>query len=240
MKKAISLLIFFGTGFTGYAQGFDHTHDLLERELRQSVNEGLVDYVGLKADSKPLAQYLRQAGEVTELEFKSWEEKQQLAFLINLYNASTLQLILDHYPVQSIKKIGSVFKGPWDQPSVTLHGKKITLNDLEHGIIRKQYNDPRVHMALVCAAKGCPILRSEAYTAEKLDEQLDDQSRRYLATPAGLVIDRKNGVASISAIFKWYGGDFASVPDFIEKHSEESIKGLKIRYLAYDWSLNEK
>jgi len=95
-------------------------------------------------------------------------------------------------------------------------------------------------MVLVCAAKGCPTLRSEAYTAELLNEQLDDQSRRYLATPAGLVIDRKKGVASISAIFKWYGGDFTSVPGFVEKYSDETIKGLKIRYLDYDWALNER
>jgi hypothetical protein len=131
------------------------------------------------------------------------------------------------------------FKGPWDQPVVPLFGKTITLNTLEHKIIRPQYHEPRAHMALVCAAKGCPILRSEAYTADKLDDQLDDQSRQYLATPAGLVIDRKKDTASISAIFKWYGDDFASIPAFIGKHSGESVEGLKIKYLDYDWSLNE-
>ena len=142
--------------------------------------------------------------------------------------------------MKSIKKAKRGFKGPWDQPAVTLHGKKITLNELEHKIIRPQYHEPRAHMALVCAAKGCPILRSEAYTADKLDEQLDDQSWRYLATPAGLVIDRKKGTASVSAIFKWYGGDFLSVPDFVGKYSGENIDGLKIHYLNYDWSLNER
>jgi hypothetical protein len=181
---------------------------------------------------------LQEAGEVEESEFKSWSKDRQLAFLINLYNASTLQLIIDHYPVSSIKKIGNLFRGPWDQPVVIFQRKKITLNELEHGIIRKQYNEPRIHMALVCAAKGCPILRSEAFTADRLDEQLADQSRRYLATSAGLVIDRQKGTASISSIFKWYGEDFPSVPAFIEKYSDEDIDGLKIRYLNYDWSLN--
>ena len=145
---------------------------------------------------------------------------------------------------------------------VPLFGKKITLNELEHGIIRKQYHDPRVHMALVCAAKGCPILRSEAYTAEKLDGQLDDQSRRYLATPAGLVVDRKKGVASISAIFKWYGKDFTGayagrikqgsfsnsergslgfVSGHVSKVDESYIlRGdYRLRTLIYDWSLND-
>ena len=121
-----------------------------------------------------------------------------------------------------------------------LHGKRITLNTLEHKIIRPHYGDPRVHMALVCAAKGCPILRNEAYTAAKLDTQLDDQSRRYLATPTGLVIDHKKGTASISAIFKWYAADFSSVPSFVEKYSGQRLQGLKIRYLSYDWSLNER
>jgi len=199
-----------------------------------------VDYQGLKADPKPLTQYLVSAGEVSEAEFNAWTEPKQMAFFINLYNAATLQLILEHYPVESIKDIGTMFKGPWDQPVVTLFGKRITLNKLEHGIIRKQYDDPRVHMALVCAAKGCPILRSEVYTAEKLDEQLDDQSRQYLFTPAGLVINRAKGEARISSIFKWYGKDFTSVSAFIEQYSGQNLDGLKIRYLDYDWALNER
>ena len=212
----------------------------LNTVLKHYVTDGRVDYLGLKAEPAPLTDYLKQAGAIPEAEFKAWDEKEQLAFLINLYNASTLQLIVDHYPVKSIKKIRQGFKGPWDLPTVTLFGKQISLNKLEHGIIRKKFADPRVHMALVCAAKGCPLLRSEVYTAERLDEQLDDQSGRYLATPTGLVIDRKKGTASISAIFKWYGGDFFSVPDFVSNYSDESIQDLKITYLRYDWSLNEK
>jgi len=232
MKKQIIGALCLGLTFSATAQN-------LTPVLAQYVTDGQVNYRGLKSDPDPLKDYLKQAGETPEAEFKAWNEKQQLAFLINLYNASTLQLIVDHYPVKSIKKIRQGFKGPWDQSVVPLFGKQITLNTLEHKIIRPTYKDPRAHMALVCAAKGCPILRSEAYTAERMDDQLDDQSRRYLATPAGLVIDRKKGTASISAIFKWYGDDFASVPAFIEKYSDENINELKIRYLNYDWSLNE-
>jgi hypothetical protein len=193
----------------------------------------------LKAAPVPLKTYLAEAGAVPETEFNSWDKTKQLAFLINLYNAATLQLIVDHYPVESIKDIGGFFKGPWDQPAVPMFGKTITLNTLEHKIIRPNYHDPRVHMALVCAAKGCPILRNEAYTADQLDAQLDDQSRHYLATPAGLVIDREKGTASVSSIFKWYGDDFESVPAFLETYSGDSVEGLKIKYLSYDWSLNE-
>ncbi|MDZ8118219.1 DUF547 domain-containing protein [Pontiella agarivorans] len=212
----------------------------LNAVLRRHVVNGRIDYAALKADPAPLKRYLESAGAVSESEFRSWGEKRQLAFLINLYNAATLQLIVDHYPVKSIKDIGNWFKGPWDQPVVPRFGKILTLNQLEHEIIRPQYPDPRIHMALVCAAKGCPVLRAEAYTAERLDEQLDDQSRAYLATPAGLVVDREKGTSSISSIFKWYSDDFASVPAFVETYSGQTIQGLKIRYLDYDWSLNEK
>jgi len=233
MKKLTLFIIALGVALSVSAQDFDAL-------LKKHVVDGRVDYAALKADPAPLKNYLVQAGAVPESEFKAWGEKRQLAFLINLYNASTLQLIVDHYPVKSIKKIRRGFKGPWDQPVVVLFGKKITLNELEHGMIRPHYQEPRAHMALVCAAKGCPILRSEAYTSNKLDGQLDDQSRQYLATSAGLVIDRKKGTASISSIFKWYGGDFPSVPVFIEKYSEQKTLGLKIKYLDYDWSLNEQ
>jgi hypothetical protein len=232
--------ILIGFALTASAQLFDQTHAAFNHVLKTHVVDGQVDYEVMKADPQPLAAYLMEAGMVKEPEFNTWNQSEQLSFLINLYNAATLQLILDHYPVKSIKKIGSLFKGPWDQPSVSLFGNTITLNDLEHGIIRKRYNEPRIHMALVCAAQSCPPLRSEVYTADQLDIQLDDQSRIYLASPDGLVIDRAAGVVRISSIFKWYGDDFSSVEGFIEKHSGESIKGLKIRYLNYDWSLNER
>jgi hypothetical protein len=240
MKILAFIGILIGFALTASAQSFDQTYSAFNHVLETHVVDGGVDYRGLKSDPQPLATYLARAGAVKESEFNAWNQNEQLAFLINLYNAATLQLILDHYPVESIKKIRTLFKGPWDQPSVSLFGKTITLNELEHGIIRKRYKEPRVHMALVCAAKGCPALRSEVYTADKLDAQLDDQSRTYLASSAGLVIDRAKSAARISSIFKWYGGDFPSVESFIEKHSGQSIKGLKIRYLSYDWSLNER
>jgi hypothetical protein len=179
-------------------------------------------------------------GRIQKKDFDSWTSEQRLAFLINLYNASTLRLIRDHYPVKSIKDIGGWFKGPWDQPIVTLFGKQVTLDHLEHDIIRKQFKEPRIHMALVCAAKGCPPLRREAYTADKLESQLADQSRQYLASPTGLIIDKTKGKVFISSIFKWYGSDFPSVSNFIEKYSGKKLKGLKIDYLDYDWSLNEQ
>jgi hypothetical protein len=172
-----------------------------------------------------------------------------MAFLINAYNAYTLQLIIDHHPVKSIKDIGSFFKGPWDQPVVRLFGRTLTLNNLEHDIIRVDYQEPRIHFALVCAARGCPPLRNEAYLADRLEEQLDDQVRRFLATPDKNRVDASRRTVYLSPIFKWYGADFekqhgsvlAALQPYWPKASASVLAqgGFKIRYTDYDWSLNQ-
>jgi hypothetical protein len=238
MKKIITIILLISASILiTSAQELNQRQTFLDQTLKQFVKDGHVDYQGIKAAPIQLKKYLLLAGSVSEYDFQALNEKEQLAFLINLYNASIIQLIIDHYPIESIKKIGNAAKGPWSQPVVKLHGKLITLNQLEHGIIRKRYKDPRVHMALVCAAKSCPPLRNEVYTAEKLDAQLDDQAKRFLASPAGLIITKNK--AQISAIFKWYKKDFESIPDFIDKYSRQPIKGKKLSHLKYDWSLNE-
>jgi Protein of unknown function, DUF547 len=241
---------------------FDHTHKLYSVQLKKFVKNGQVDYAGLKKEPRVLERYLFNLSRVKEPEFKSWTKAQQLAFLINLYNAATLQLIIDHYPVTSIKKIGSWLKGPWDQSVVKLFGKTITLNNLEHQIIRKQHNEARIHLALVCAAKGCPPLRNEAYIAERLDAQLDDQTKQFLSNRLKFRIDIRRKTVYLSPIFKWYGDDFVrkytpnqrfhglnkteqAVMNFCGKHLSVSkqqflIKGgYSVKYLNYDWSLNK-
>lgn len=245
------------------AAEFDQTYAGYDGLLKTYVTDGRADYKGLKTDPNALDRYIDSAAGVPEEQFNSWTQSQRLAFLINLYNAATLKLVVDHYPVKSIKDIGSLFKGPWDQPVVRLYGKTITLNHLEHDILRKQYSEPRIHMALVCAAKSCPQLRSEAYTTEKLDEQLNDQSRQYLVSPAGLNVDRKKKVVYFSSIFKWYGEDFVAkyspttgfagldkteraVANFCSAYLISADRdflatgGYSVKYLDYDWSLNEK
>jgi hypothetical protein len=233
----------------GRAASFDHTHAAFDTVLKQHVNGGWVDYAALKADPKPLKSYLDQLAAVSAANFNAWPEKQRLAFLINLYNAATLKLIVDHYPVKSIRNIGGTFNGPWKQNVVPLFGKLTTLDDLEHGIIRKKYHDPRVHFALVCAAKSCPPLRSEAYTADRLDEQLDDQGRTFLVQSQKNRVDRTARVIYLSPIFEWYAADFqaksGSVLKFVEPFLPEKDRyavtgGFRIKYTDYDWSLNDK
>ena len=231
------------------AGGPDHTHEFFGRTLSQYVSDGEVNYAGLKRNRTNLDRYLRGLGEVTEPDFRKWTDQQRLAYYLNLYNADTLQLIIDNYPVTSIKKIGSFWKGPWDQPAVKLFGKTITLNNLEHDIIRKQFDDPRVHFALVCAAKGCPPLREEPYVADRMNEQLDDQGRRFLGQSSKNRVSAKDGIVHLSPIFKWYGDDFVKKsgsvllsvrPFFPEKTREVLLRGkYSIAYTTYDWSLNE-
>ena len=244
------------------AEPFDHSYKGYDALLKRFVTDGRVDYNGLKSDSATLERYLGATAKVGRAQFNGWSEPERLTFLINLYNAATLQLIVDHYPVKSIKKIGSIFRGPWDQPVVRLFGEVITLDNLEHDIIRKQYREPRIHLALVCAAKGCPKLRSEAYVADRLDAKLDDQARDYLLSPAGLRIDREGRVVYFSSIFKWYGKDFIdqyspssafsgldrterAVANFSSRYlsalDRDYLKsgGYSVKYLDYDWSLNE-
>ena len=234
------LLALLGFGPDIGAEEFDPQHAAFSALLGEHVSDGLVDYRALKQSPDALRDYLRQLETLPEATFKTWSEAEQLAFLINLYNAVTLQLIIEHYPLDSIKDIGNWAKGPWDQPVVPLFEKRLTLNHLEHRLIRKQYKEPRIHMALVCAARGCPPLKATAYVGTELDAQLAEQSRGYLASPQGLRLDSPHQQVYLSAIFNWYGKDFASVPAFVESHTPHRIAGLKIRYLDYDWSLNDK
>ncbi|NNE91132.1 MAG: DUF547 domain-containing protein [Verrucomicrobiales bacterium] len=245
MKTLHFLPLFFITilflGSAGPVRGFDHSN--LDAVLKKYVDsKGMVDYAGLQKNRSELDSYLKSTAAVTEKEFKGWNENEQLAFLMNVYNAETLQLIIDHYPVKTIKKIGPLIGTPWDVKSVELFGDTTTLNKLEHGILREDYDEPRLHFAIVCAAMGCPPLRTEAFTAAKLDEQLDDQARVFLSQA------NKNRVEGdtlyLSPIFKWFDGDFEkggkSVQDYVNPWFKADTSRLKVKYTDYDWDLNKQ
>lgn len=243
----ITLSFFFtGLACAVNATEFDHTHARYGDVLKKFVSAGRVNYSALKADRQTLDLYLNELSAVSEAEFNVWPQAQRLSFLINLYNAQTLALIIDHYSVKSIKDIGSIFKGPWDQPVVHLWGKTMTLNTLEHEILRKQYQEPRIHFALVCAALGCPSLREEPYQALQLERQLEDQTRKFLADQNKNKIDNDGKIIHLSPIFKWFEEDFSkksgSVLSFVQPYLPEVSSDLSqylIQYTDYDWSLNE-
>jgi hypothetical protein len=232
------------------AHGFDHSHAALDHVLKAHVRDAAVDYAALKAAPGPLDAYLDRLAAVPEAEFNGWTESERLAFLINLYNAATLKLIAENYPVKSIKSIGWVPGSAWKQEGVRLFGKKISLDEVEHGIIRKKYKEARVHFALVCAARGCPPLRAEAFVAGRLDAQLQDQGVIFLGDGGKNRADVATRTLYLSEIFKWFAGDFeaasGSVQKFVAPFFPEPVRAalaagdFKIAHTEYDWSLNDQ
>ncbi len=240
--------------------------------LKTYVNEkGKVNYRELKEHKKEMKVFLDKLNKLKPEDYQSWSDEEKIALWINAYNALTLKAILDHYPLKessfrtrkyprnSIRQISGV----WDKIKFSVIGKEITLDHIEHKILRKEFQEPRIHMALVCAARGCPPLRQEPYKAEMLNDQLDDQTRRFLSRDKNISIDKKQHLVYLSLIFKWYGKDFIgsyepatgfkghrrqerAVLNFISFYlQEEDRKFLEqgsysIKYLNYDWTLNEQ
>lgn len=222
-------------------------HSAYDRLLKKYVNEkGLVNYKGFKSDQKVFNDYLAMLSKNPPA--ASWSKNEQMAYWINAYNAYTIRLILDHYPLKSIKDIGSKIKipfvtTPWAAKFFTIGGEKMSLDNIEHGTLRKKYNDPRIHFALVCASISCPRLRNEAYMADKLDAQMDDQGRDFLNNPSKNKIGKDE--AQLSNYFNWYKGDWnkngQSVVKWVNKYSDTKISDkTAITYLDYNWNLNEQ
>lgn len=245
MKRTIVILMLsLSASASARTADFDGAPARLNAALSARVREGRVDYAGLKKDSADLDAWLASAAKVDEADFKGRPREQRLAFLINLYNAATLRLILDRFPIDSIRDIGPAWdpNKAWKLPSVKVFGRTISLNTVEHEMIRPIFNEPRVHFALVCAAKGCPPLRSEAYDGTRLNAQLDDQARTFLSQKAKNDASRAGETAYLSPIFKWYmkdfGGSKKSVLAFVKKWLPVE-DNWTVDWTEYDWSLNE-
>lgn len=246
-----SLLIFTFSLFTclpGFAQTKAPSHEIFDRLLKKNVTaDGKVNYKAFIKDSVELSKYLQLISAAPPDE-KTWSRYEQMAYWINAYNAYTIKLIIKYYPIKSIKDIGSSIQipfvnTPWDIKFITIGKEKMDLNNIEHGNLRKKFDDPRIHMALVCASKSCPILLNEAYDPKKLDDQFAKQTKAFLADPFRNKISANK--PQLSMLFKWYGMDFnkngGSVRDFINKYSDVKLKpDAKISYVDYDWGLNEQ
>jgi len=244
MKKMIfALTLFCLTGLAGTAAAaVDNT--LYAQLLSKHVHKGRVDYSGFKTDEQILDQYLDQ---LSRTDPGTLSRTARFAFYINVYNAFTIKLILTKYPgINSIKEIGSFFSGPWDKKFIPLNGRTVTLDHIEHEILRPQFKDPRVHVAINCASKGCPPLRSEPYEPETLEAQLDEQARAFINSPR---FNRfKEGTLYLSRIFKWFKEDFNDNPlPFVRQYAAPPLahhlsgtgQDIRISYLDYDWSLNQ-
>ena len=220
------------------------SHAQWDSLLRRHVTpDGWVDYRGFLRDSARLQTYLELlSAHHPNDEF--WSREERLAYWINAYNAFTVRLVVDHYPVESIKNIknGIPFVNTvWDIKFIDIEERAYALNNIEHGIIRERFDEPRIHFAVNCAAKSCPKLRNEAYTAEQLDRQLDEQARDFLNDPAKNRVEPDH--LQLSRIFRWYGGDFkakGSIIEFINPFTPVDIHpGAEIDFMEYDWSLND-
>jgi len=220
------------------------SHDLWDALVREFVVDGHVNYQKLHENSEQLNIYLLRLQ--AHAPSPEWPKDERLAYWINAYNAFTLKIVLDNYPVKSIKDISDKLQIPlvnttWDIQFIKIGGKELSLNDIEHRILRRDFAEPRIHFAIVCASVSCPSLRSEAYSAGKIDKQLNEQALKFIND------SNKNKIAAqhmeISALFSWFEGDFTndgSLIDYLNKYSHTKINAnAKIEYLEYNWSIND-
>lgn len=261
MKRLLALILCSLLSAGALAQSFDHGHAAWDGLLKKHVRwlpdgkQSQVDYAGFQADRAALGDVLRSMSAVTPAQFDGFTREQQMAFLINAYNAFTVELILTRYPdLKSIKDLGSIFRSPWKNEFFTLLGAKHHLDWIEHEQLRPRYAEPRIHAAVNCASIGCPALRDEAFTATRLEAQLADGMRRFMADRTRNRV--RDGKVEVSMIFKWFAEDFEQghrgwkrVEDVFATHAADLSddpavqarlreRALPVAHLDYDWSLN--
>lgn len=221
------------------------THEIWDGLVKKHVKaDGFVDYKGFIRDSAELHRYLRLL-ETSHPSDKGWTREEQMAYWINAYNAYTVDLIIRNYPTESIKDIkrGLAFvNSVWDIKFIKIQGYTYDLNNIEHNILRPVFKDARIHAAVNCASYSCPRLRNEAFTAKRLEEQLDSSMRNFVNDPVRNKIGAEK--ANISEIFKWFKGDFerdaGSVREFINRYAETKLtEKTDISYMEYLWTLND-
>lgn len=241
-----------GAAEAGSCAPFGHRHAAWTAILRRHVRDGTVDYAGLgRHGSARFSAYLRSLASVCPETYAPWTRRERLAFWINTYNAYTVRLILDHYPIGSIREVGLLPGAAFATafiPMQALVGRELSLNDVEHEILRKEFQEPRNHFAIVCASKSCPVLRSEAYRPADLERQLDEQARRFIGDPEKNRFDPASRTLYLSSIFMWFREDFehaaGTLVEYVARYVDEPTAaalhepGVRIEFLDYDWSLN--
>jgi hypothetical protein len=262
------LLVLSGSQFSQAKEDgeFFSYEDYAEVLKRYVDVDGMVDYKALKADRKHLDQYANAMAALEPEVYESWNDKGKISFWLNAYNGLTLIAIIDNYPIKAsfwksrIYPANSIrqISGVWDKITFEVTGKDVTLSEIEHKILRKEFGEPLIHMAMVCAAHGCPALRDEPYTQGQLDEQLDGQSRVFLGDKNKFMFELGNKEVWISPIFDWFGEDFVKhsdekitkneailefVQEYLDKENEffkHSVNVKRVKFLKYDWTLNEQ
>ncbi|MCF6248029.1 MAG: DUF547 domain-containing protein [Desulfobacula sp.] len=241
MTIIIMVFIAFSTVNAHAEPSVDNT--LYASLLKSHVIKNRVNYDGFKKDEQKLDTYLAI---LSSTDIDSLSKTEQFAFYINAYNAFTIKLILTRYPgINSIKEIGTFFTNPWQKKFIKLQKRSVTLDYIEHDILRPIFKDPRVHFAINCASKSCPPLRNEPYEPSTLEDQLDNQTKKFINDKKNNFL--KNNILFLSKIFAWFDEDFSDKPvQFIQRFANDELKAtirsagqdIKLKYLPYDWSLN--
>ncbi|MHC4532901.1 MAG: DUF547 domain-containing protein [Planctomycetota bacterium] len=251
-------------------QGFDYSN--FAEALKINVDDaGMVNYRKLKAEPQKLQAFITELGNLDRKDFDKWDDNAKIAFWLNTYNALTLKAIIDNYPIKSSFFKSRIYPknsirqiaGVWDKIKFKVMGQNLTLGHIEHKILRVEFDEPGIHVAMVCAAIGCPPLRNEPYTGAKLQEQLSDQTHRFLANSTKFKITHADNRIYLSPIFKWFASDFIKkygpkksigrhnkeqsavlnyIASYLDKVQKDYVLAgkFKIKYLKYDWSLNEQ
>ena len=257
MKRALALLLAL-VSWQALGQAFDHSHRAWDALLKRHVvlldggKASRLDYAGMTKERAALRAYLATLSAVREPEFGAWSKPQRMAFLINAYNAFTVEKILQRYPdIRSIWDFGKIFGNPFKDEFFSLFGRPYSLDGIEHETLRRRgaYDEPRVHYAVNCASIGCPMLREEAYVAERLERQLDEQAERFLADRKRNRL-RADGTLEVSKIFDWFKEDFGVRERYFARYARwlaDDAAGRQriaegrapLEFLDYDWTLND-
>jgi len=266
-KSLITLPLTLFAAATIHADDVEAYRDVLKNNVNIS---GRVNYSNLLKHIELLERYVSSLGSIDRAAFAKQSESARLSTWINAYNAFTLKSITDHYPLDRLPKQAAdaprssirQIPGVWKQRKHVIMGRNLTLDQIEHEIIRAEFKEPRIHMALVCASIGCPLLRNEPYTARQLEAQLDDQTRKFLRETHAFKIDERNKTVYLSALFEWFKYDFKwshegkgprrikepmrSVIAFVDSYTEPAHDAFlqngkfTIKHTEYDWTLNEQ
>lgn len=252
LKIAVAVILFlsFGNSCNSVKQSDSNSkpisHEKWSNLLAKHVTDnGLVDYKGFREDSTQLDAYLTQLGNHHPNQ-QNWSKDERLAYWINAYNAYTIELILKHYPVESIKSITTgpnipFVNSPWDIQFIDIEDQEYDLNNIEHGILREKFNEPRIHFAINCASVSCPVLRDEAFQASKIEQQLQEQTVHFINNPDKNKLNQDH--VKISKIFSWFNGDFTengSLVDYLNKYAKTRInEDAEVAYMDYSWELND-
>jgi len=254
MKRSINISVFFlflaltsctNEKATFVGNGPAPSHETWDELLKEYVNEdGFIDYKGIISEKVKFQNYLDLLS--NNAPANSWSEDEKLAYWINVYNAFTVKLIIDNYPLASIKDLNPTLSIPtvntvWTKESFKIGGEDFSLDRVEHKILRAEFEEPRIHFAINCASFSCPVLRPEAFKAEKIEAQLTEQARSFINDPQRNKIT-KNAV-ELSKIFSWFGGDFKkrqTLIQFLNKYSKVKIdENAEVDFMDYQWSLND-